>query len=101
MLPADQVEALARLVDEVERVAAISKGAVRCRGVEQARKRRRRGARCDCREEGAFGGLAMAHSAPVPQPAPQCCEIGPALKRAALASRRFAIAVLSDPAGAV
>ena len=39
MLPADQVEALASLVDEVERMAAVGEGAVRRRREQQARKR--------------------------------------------------------------
>ena len=101
MLPTDQVEALASLVDEVERVAAVGEGAVRRRREQQARKRGRRGASRDGGEQGAFGGLAMAHGAPVPEPALERREIGPARKRGALPSRRLAIAVRRDPPGAV
>ena len=52
-------------------------------------------------EQGAFGGLAMAHGAPVPQPALEGREIGPARERGALPSRRLAVAVRRDPPGAV
>src|SRR3954447_733987 len=101
MLPTDQVEALASLVDEVERVAAVGEGAVRCRREQQARKRGRRGAVRDGGEQGAFSGLAMAYLAPVPKPALEGREIGPARKRCALPSGRLAIAVRRDPPGAV
>src|SRR5215204_1191332 len=101
MLPTDQVEALASLVDEVERVAAVGEGAVRCRREQQARKRGRRGAVRDGGEQGAFGGLAMAYRAPVPEPALKRREIGPARKWRALPSRRLAVAVRRDPPGAV
>src|SRR5215204_1259333 len=43
----------------------------------------------------------MAHRAPVPEPALQRREIGPAPNRGALPSRRLAIAVRRDPPGAV
>ena len=53
MLPTDQVEALASLVDEVERVASVGEGAVRRRGEQQARKRGWRGFIGDGGEQGA------------------------------------------------
>src|SRR5215207_3928440 len=43
----------------------------------------------------------MAYGAPVPEPALERREIGPARKRGALPSRRFAVAVRRDPTGAV
>src|SRR5215204_6546198 len=101
MLPTDQVEALASLVDEVERVAAVGEGAVRRRREQQARKRGRRGAVHDGGEQGAFGGLAMAYRAPVPEPALKHREIGTAREWGALPSRRLAVAVCRDPPGAV
>src|SRR5262245_46121192 len=99
MLPTDQVEALASLVDEVERVAAVGEGAVRSRGKAEAGKRGRRGASRNGGEQGSFGGFTVAHSAPLPEPALEGREIGPARKGGALPSRRLALAVRGDPPG--
>src|ERR671913_181771 len=101
MLPTDQVEALASLVDEVERVAAVGKDAIRCRREQHAGKRARQGASRDTGEQGALGGFTMAYRAPVPEPALQRREIELARKRGALPSRRLAIAVRRNPPGAV
>ena len=101
VLPADQVEALASLVDEVERVSAVGEDAVRRRREQQARERGRRGAVRDGGEQRALGGFAMAHGAPVPQPALEGREVGPARERGALPARRLAIAVRGDAPGAV
>ena len=101
MLPADLVEALASLVDEVERMSAVREGAIRRRREQQVRERGRRGAICDGGKQRALGGFAMAHGGPVPQPTLQGREIGPARKWGALPSRRLAIAIRCDPPGAV
>ena len=101
MLPADQVEALERLVDEVERVAAVGKGALG-RGREQdIGERGRREHRRDRGQQGALGRIAMAHGGPAPQPALERGRIGPASKRRAFPSRRLAVAVRRDAARAV
>src|SRR5215207_522808 len=98
MLPADQVEAFASLVDEVERMAAISEGTVRRRPKQEAGERSRRGAAGDGGEERALGGFAMAHGGPVPQPPPEGGKIGPARERRTLPARRLAVAVGRDAA---
>ena len=57
--------------------------------------------RRDGGEQGAFGGLAMAYGGPVPKPALEGRKIEPARKGSALPSRRLAVAVRRDSAGAV
>ena len=69
MLPADEIETLERLVDEVERMSGIGIGAVGLGGQEEIRERGRRGVAGDGGEHGALGRLAMAHGHPAPQPA--------------------------------
>jgi hypothetical protein len=66
VLPADQVEAFASLVDEVDRMAAVREGAVGRRREQQARERGRRGPAGDGGEQGALGSVAMTHGRPVP-----------------------------------
>ncbi len=101
VLPAYQVEALASLVDEVERMSAVGEGAVRRRREQQPCERGRRIAVGDGGEQGAFGGFAMAHGAPVPQPSLEGGKVGLAGERRAFPSRRLAIAVRGDASGSV
>ena len=66
VLPADQVEALEGLVDEVERVPGVGERPLG-RGGEQGIGEFSRGeAGRNCREQGALGRLAMAHVCPTP-----------------------------------
>ena len=101
MLPADHVETLERLVDEVERVPAIRVGAVRLGREQQVRELGRRCAARNRGQHGALGRLAMAHRHPAPQPALQRGEVGPARERRALPARRRTVAVLGHAPRAV
>src|SRR5215217_6838733 len=94
MLPADQVEAFASLVYEVDRMSAIGEGPVRRRREQEVGERRGRGAAGDGGEQGAFGGFAMAHCGPVPQPSLQGGQVRPARERGPPAGGRLAVAVL-------
>ena len=101
MLPADEVETLEGLVDEVERVSAIGIGAVGLGRKEQIGECRRRGAAGDGGQHGAFGRLPMPHGHPAPQPALEGREVGPARQRCALAARCCTVAIRSDAPRAV
>src|SRR5215208_1107931 len=98
MLPTDEVEAFASLVDEVDRMSAIGEGPVRRGREQEVGERSRRGTVRDGGEQGAFGGFAMAHGGPVPQPSLQGGQVRPARERGPLAARRFAVAVCGDAA---
>jgi hypothetical protein len=87
VLPADQVEALECLVDEVEQVPAIGE--------------RPLGRNREQREQSALGRLAMAHVCPAPQPAFERRRIWSASKRGTFPPRRLAIAVRRHAARAV
>src|SRR4051812_18791788 len=76
MLPAGQVETLASLVDEVERVSAVGEGSVRRRRKQKACQRGRRGTVGDGSEQRTFGRFTMAYGTPVPQPALEGGEVG-------------------------
>ena len=101
MLPADQIEALERLVDEVERVSAVGEGAIRLGREQKVSERGWRGAGSDGGEHGALGRLPMAYRRPTPQPALEGREIRRARERRTLLARRLPFAVGRDAAGAV
>ena len=101
MLPADQIEALAGLTDEVERMTAVGEDPVGRGGVEQPREHSRRRTGRDRRQQRALRALAMAHGNPVSQPALERRRIRPARQRRAAAVRRFAVAVRCDSPAAV
>src|SRR5215469_4683501 len=68
LVPTDYVEAFACLVDEVQGMAAIGKGAVGDRSQQHRRQLRRRSALCYGCQQGSFGPIAMADACPMPQP---------------------------------
>src|SRR6516165_8490997 len=77
VLPADQIEALERLIDEVERVPGVGE--------------------CPF----GRGRLAMADVCPTPQPALECSRIRTAFQRCTFSPRRLAVAVRRHTARAV
>ena len=100
VLPSDEVEALERLVDEVERMAGIGIGP-RGRGREQCVcKGGRQKTGGNSREQGAFARFAMAHVRPPPQPALERDCIWPASQRRPFSPRRFPVAGHSVQLGA-
>ena len=94
MLPADQVEALECLVDEIERVAAIGEGALRLGRDENIGEHSRRGAGGNRGQQRALGRFAMPHLGPAPQPCLERGRIRPAAERRAVAPRRLSVAIL-------
>ena len=68
MLPADQVEALASLVDEVEQMPTIGIDAIRRGRDQQVGQGRRRRSGGNRREEGALSRLPVPHPGPDAQP---------------------------------
>jgi hypothetical protein len=93
MLPADQVQAFERLVDEVERVSNVGErpfGLGREQGVGEHGGRK---ARSDPLEQGALGRLAVANLRPAPQPALERGRFQPAFERRAFPPRRLPIAI--------
>jgi hypothetical protein len=101
VLPADKVEALERLVDEVERVSRVGEyplGLGRKQGIcEHSRRNIGR----NRRKQGALGRLAMAHLCPTPQPALERGRFRSASKRRTFPPRRLAVAVRRHAARAV
>ena len=93
MLPADQVEALERLVDEVERVSAVGEGPFGLGREQGVGERGGRKTGSDPREQGALGRLAMANLRPAPQPALERGRFRPASERRAFPPRRLPVAV--------
>ena len=71
MLPADQVERLERLVDEVEQVAAIGEAAFGRSDEHELGHLHGRSTGGDGGEQGALGAVAMAHENPVAKPSLQ------------------------------
>ena len=71
MLPADQVEALQRLVDEVQRVAAVGEHAVGRRREQHVGQRRGRRAGRDRGQQGALGPVPVPDRDPAAEPALQ------------------------------
>ena len=68
MRPADEVEALEGLVDEVERMSAVGEDAIGFGGEQQVGQSRRRRASGDRGQNGALGCVAVADGGPAPQP---------------------------------
>ena len=101
MLPADQVEALEGLVDEVEGVSRVGEGAISVSFEQETGEVGRRGSACDSREHGALGRFAMAYCRPTPQPALDNSKIGLAREWRTLLARRLSLAVGCYAAGAV
>ena len=100
-LPTDQVEALERLIDEVECVAGVGISAFG-RGREQPFcEHGWRGPGRDRSEQGALSGLAMAHVCPTPQPAIEHRRMRPASERRSFPPWRFSVAIRRYPAPAV
>jgi len=81
VLPSNQIEALEGLVYEIERVAHIRKSAVGLGCEQRIGQHRRRATRRNRGEQGALGGLTMAHLCPAAQPALKHGRIRPAGKR--------------------
>src|SRR5918997_4598995 len=96
MLPADQVEAFASLIDEVERMSAVGESAVSRDREQKVGERSRRGAAGYGGEQSAFASLAMSYGAPVPEPTVERREIGPTRERRPLSTWRLAVAVGGD-----
>jgi hypothetical protein len=69
ILPADYVQTLERLIDEIERVPAIGLGAVRLGRQEEICECSRRGAAGNGRQHSSLGRIPMPHDHPAPQPA--------------------------------
>ena len=101
MLPADQVEALERLVDEVERVPGIGESPLGLGGEQGISEFSRGEAGRNRREQGTLGRLAMAHVCPTPEPAFEGGGIRPASKRRAFPPSLLAVAVRRHAACAV
>src|SRR5882672_7646253 len=72
MLPADQIEALEGLVDEVERMSGVREHAIRPGCEHKLGERGRRGAGRDRGEHGALRRLPMPDGCPPPQPPAIC-----------------------------
>jgi hypothetical protein len=75
MLPADQIEALEGLVNEVERMSGVREHAIRCGCEHKLGERGRRGAGGDRGEHGALRRLPMPDGCPPPQPSLERREI--------------------------
>jgi hypothetical protein len=101
VLPADQVEALERLVDEVERMSAIGERPLGFGREQGIRKHSRRETRRNRGEEGPLGRVAMAHFSPTPQPAFERGWIRPASEWRTFPSRRLALTIRRDAARSV
>ena len=95
MLPADDVETLESLVDEIERVPAIGVGAVRLGRKEEICECSRRGAAHNGRQHGSFGRIPVPHGHPAPQPALEGGEVGPTCQRRALPAWGCTVAIRS------
>ena len=93
MVPANQVETLERLVDEVERVSGFGKRPLGCSRKQCIGEPSRRDTPRNRREQRPLGRLAMAHVCPTPQPALERGRVQPAAKRRTVPPRRLAIAV--------
>src|SRR5262245_56451438 len=93
MLPADQIKALERLVDEVERVSRVGEYPLGLSPEQNIGEHGRREHGRTRRQHGALGRLAMTNVGPTSQPALERSRIWPTSKRRTFAPRRLAIAV--------
>src|SRR5215469_1228145 len=101
VLPADHVEALEGLVDEVERMSGIGKYPLSLGCEQDIGEYGRRETSRNRREQSALGRLAMAHFRPALKPALERGRIRPASEWCAFPSRRLAVTVRSYSARAV
>jgi hypothetical protein len=101
VLPADQVEALECLVDEVERVSGVGERTLGLGREQGIGEHRWRDTGRNCREQGTLGRFAMAHLGPTLQPALERARLRPAAQRRTFPPRRSAVAVRRHAAGAV
>src|SRR5258707_13681648 len=101
MLPAYQVEALERLVDEVDRVSGVGERPLSSGREQGIGEHGWRDPGRNRREQGALSRLAMAHARPTPQPALERGSIRPASKRRTFSPGRLAVAIRCHAARAV
>src|SRR5262249_41548068 len=101
VVPADQVEAVERLIDEVERVSGIGEGAIRLTRKQEIGELGWPSSARERRQHGALGRFPVAYGRPTPQPAADGGKIGPARERRTLLARRLSIAVSRYAARAV
>ena len=101
MLPSDQVQAFASLVDEVEQMPAIGIDAIRRGRDQKISQGRRRSSGGNRREQGALRRLPVPHPRPMPQPPLEHGQIGLTGEGSPLPPRRLARTVRGDPAGAM
>ena len=93
MFPADQVETLERLIDEIERVSSVGKGAVRLRRKEKIRECRGGGAASNGRQHGTFGPIPMSHGDPATQPALESADLRLVGQRRTVPARGCTVAI--------
>src|SRR5262245_7425534 len=93
MFPANQVKALERLVDEVERVSGVGEYPFSLSREQDVSEHGRRETGCNRRKHGALGRIAMTNDGPTLQPALERSRIRPTFERRTFPPRRLAIAV--------
>jgi len=93
VLPADQVEALERFIDEIERVSSVGERPLGFSREQGIGEHSRREPRHNFREQSALGRLAMTNHCPTPQPTIERCRIGSAFKRRAFPPWRLPVAI--------
>jgi len=93
MLPADDIQALERLIDEIERVSATGIDAVRLGRKQEIREGSRRSASGNRGHNSPFRRIPMPHRHPAAKPPFESREIGPGRKRCAFSACRFAVAI--------
>ena len=93
MLPADDIETLESLVDEIERVAAIRVSAVGLSGKKKICECSRGGAANNGRQHRSFRRIPVTHGHPASQPTLQGSKIGLACERLAPPAWRRTVAI--------
>src|SRR5207247_1898282 len=101
VLPADMLEELEGLVDEVEAVAAVGVDAVGRRQQHDLGKFCGRGSSVNRGEQRALCRVGMAHGGPVPEPAPDRLRWQRLVERLACMASRLPLAVLRHVANAL